>query len=283
MSATLRSADHLVLAAPPGLRFWDAVTARVIADGLRVGAYLQLPAGAGDRRYMAAPNRVGVYAFHDLPRRWVGEPAANAPRADLIIEVRDGLGRFQPFQLRVPLPAQGLVDWGGQAVSLPTALPMSLPEAPAPIPLFSSPTRVAPAGMGVIRATLYDPIARQPAAWAVLEAHHAGAPPVQGLADKDGQVALILAYPAPPAVGKPPPLDLQHWAVRLRAYYGPRAPAPELPDLRRALDQPAAALWAEVTRTHPLGEQMLVFGRELVVRSFDDWGNVLAEVLVTPA
>jgi hypothetical protein len=59
----------------------------------------------------------------------------------------------------------------------------------------------------------------------------------------------------------------QEWSVALDAFFDPLSPVPAIPDLCRTLTQPPAALWADEQQLHPLGEQALRYGSELVVRS----------------
>ena len=123
----------------------------------------------------------------------------------------------------------------------------------------------------------------------MLEARVAGTPPVRGLADQTGRVAIVLPYPepaarpirpaSPPFPGGPALVD-QEWAVTLDAYFEPAAPVPAIPDLCRTLTQPPALLWADAQQRHPLGEQALRFGQELVLRS--EGADDRSMLIVTP-
>jgi hypothetical protein len=116
-----------------------------------------------------------------------------------------------------------------------------------------------------------------------LEVQVSTLPPVRGVADREGRVAVLLPYPEPtPAPARPssPPypggtllLD-QEWPVRISVFFEPEMPAPAVPNLRRTLEQlPAMASIEDAAGTRPLGEQVLRYGQELIVRS----------VVVTPA
>jgi hypothetical protein len=273
MSATLRVLERTTHVAPLGIRFWDEVSARVVFDGLVVEAYAD---GEPERRVAAVPNRLGVFVLGSLPGS--KDPAFELGSGDdalwsqlqtraFVLEVSDRNGHFQPFTVEQPLPAKG--------VTVPPCLAASSAMA---VPLFSTPARPAPEATAVVRANLFfapaggDPV---PAAWAVLEVHVTGQPPARGVADRDGRVAVIFAYPEPVASAAPPlsppetsgpSLWNQEWTVRLAAFYAPATPAPVIPDLCRTLDQPAAMLWTDARGTRQLPDQSLRYGRELIVR-----------------
>lgn len=300
MKLEVRSPDSFTLAAPLGFCFWDGLTARIIGDGLAVRAYLGGAVGARERELIAVPNRAGVYVLRGLPR-FESRPKEALPR-ELRVEVRDEQCRFLPFAFTLSLPAQGLFDWI-YGDGLPPAPPQEPPAPPANksaqkppkrpafIPLFSSPTRTAPAATAVIRAQLFDPVAKRPAAWAVLEARPEGGPPALGIANEGGSIAVMMTYPKLPVIGERTALGERSWPLRLAARYSPAAVTGEPPDLRQVFGQTEAVLWADEDRTTHLGEQTLRFGVEIVVRSLRKQNQELAEkeyeelaeVLVTPA
>ena len=170
----------------------------------------------------------------------------------------------------------------------------ALESNPEPaVPLYSAPTRVAPAGMAVLRAELWNPLTEKPAAFAMLEARAAGEPTARGFADRKGRLALVFPYPEPAAPNggqtPPPPYTKQEWELGLRAFYAPAEPPPPLPEFPAALDQPRATLWADEARTTPLTKATLRAGRELIVRSHQTTTNAPLEqtplpvLLITPA
>lgn len=166
------------------------------------------------------------------------------------------------------------------------------------VPLFSAPARRAGTGMAVIRAELWNPVAKAPASFALFEARVVGRQTMRGVADRQGRVALVFPYPEPTvppdAPGQPapvPPLTRQEWAVEVRAYYKtPAAGAtpPTVPELAATLAQPRAELWADEARSAPLTRATMRFGQELVVRSQRNVANApldpvpLPVLLVTP-
>lgn len=277
MSAPTIVLQRVSRVTPLGIRFWDDATARVISDGLVVDVY---PAGEPELRVSARPNRIGIFVVPRLPGPRdpdfefgagdVGFWQQLQPRPH-VIEVSDRNGHFHPFTIDQPLPVQGL--------AIPPCLPPSSPPIDA-VPIFSTPSRPVPEGMAVLRADLMarvpgrtDPV---PASWALVEAHVAGQPPVRGMADREGRVAVIFPYPEPvasPARPMSPPfppgqsLRDQEWAVRLDVFYDPIAPAPLVPDLCRTLNQGAAMLWADSSASRPLPDQTLRYGQELIVRN----------------
>src|SRR2546428_6671092 len=104
MNDPVRKLERLSILAPLGIRFWDAVTNSIIADGLRVTAY---PLSNPARRVQGFPNRSGVYVLQNLPgMRDIEHGAGDAefwtnlpPRRPFVVEVVDNSRRFQPFQL----------------------------------------------------------------------------------------------------------------------------------------------------------------------------------------
>ncbi|MBI3328079.1 MAG: hypothetical protein HYZ81_15430 [Nitrospinae bacterium] len=291
--------ERLTLVAPLGLRFWDEVSGRAIGDGLLVTTYAET---RPSRRVPALSNRSGIYVLHRIPgvqefANGTGDQAFWAdhpPRWARIVEVVDSARRFQPFQLRLLLPVRGVYDQPPD--------PAGSPPATAPgIPLYSAPNRTVPAAMAVLRADLWDPRGGpdhtgSPAAWVVLTAHVPGRPGVRGIADAQGRVALIFAYPEPvtnvlasPPIASPlsPPaggtsLREQAWVLTLEAAYAPWDPVPAVPNLDDLLAQPPAQLWDDFERTE-LTQATLRFGHELIVHSRDARGAPRSELFITPA
>jgi hypothetical protein len=73
----------------------------------------------------------------------------------------------------------------------------------------------------------------------------------------------------------------QEWSVALDAFFEPLSPVPTIPDLCRTLTQTPATLWADALQLHPLGEQTLRYGRELMVRS--EGADDRSVVIITPS
>ena len=258
-----------------GVRFFDRVSGQLIADGLQV---VETTTGTA-----ATVGPSGVFAVHDLPGLrassfgagddafWSSPPVQES----FVFQLTDTQGRFLPFVFPADVPVQGLFeDDCGVATSPPDATTGS-------VPLFSTPSRVAPAGIAAIRADLKDAETGAGAAWAVLEVSLNGAPVYRGVADADGRAAVFLPYPKPPWHASPPPgsraLSDQTWPVTVTAQYAGAAASPpfpdptsgEPPDLCAVLTQPAGTLLASTSPDAPLGSQTLVFGRELVLRTGD--------------
>ncbi len=129
-----------------------------------------------------------------------------------------------------------------------------------------------------MRADLWDFQTDKPAAWAVLEARLEGQPPVRGLANEQGRIALIFPYPEPaPALvtsppGSPPggarrPLSEQTWLIQLQAFYTPRTPTLPIPHLEDVLNQAPATLLDSLSPLVALSDVSLAFGKELIVKS----------------
>ncbi len=264
--------DTVVLPAPLGVRFADAVTNRLIGDELIVEAYSTFNPESRERAFV---NNANVWVLKRLAQ--VRAVPTSPPDVRFYIEVRDQAERFLPFRFALEPPVSGLLN-------LHDHLRASPPFALSDVPLFSSSARSVPAALGVIRASLVDgsaaPHAAPPAAWAMLEARLDGRTLARGLADEAGRVALIFAYPelnafdgiSPPAVGlgspptRGPALKDQQWSIELRAYYAPVTPTLSVADLSDILLQPPATLWSELNQT-PLADVTLRYGQELIVRS----------------
>ena len=272
--------ETLTLVCPLGLRFWDAVDRAPVSEGLSMQIW---PKSQPDLRIPAVLNRTDVFTFHDLPGMrgieiGAGDDAfwrANPPRFDFVVQVQDTANRFLPFQLPVRLPVRGLSDG---------------------VPLFSSPARVVVSPMGIIRAQLFDPIHRLPAAWTLVEARVEGIVLGRGVADAQGGLLLPLPYPearnSGPAFGSPlgpagVKLNDQTWQVHLSFFYAPQ-PSSSVPDLNQVLKQPPATAWVDEMLSAPLTTATLRFGQELVLRSrallasppASPW---LSTLLITPA
>jgi hypothetical protein len=263
---------------PFGIRFVDEATGADVADPLVVQVY---QVNQPERRVDAQPNRRGTFFVPRLPGP--RDPAFDfgdgglatwetARRRGFVVEVRDRTRQFQPFVIDQLLPAEGLA-W-------PACLPVGSPPSER-IPLFSTPNRQVPPGMAVIRSELRArvtmPDGRRvniPAAWAVLAASIAGQPPVRGIADREGRVAIVAPYPEPVATGARPSsppfasgtgLWDQEWAVQLEAFYQPQLQAPVVPELCRTLAQSSTPLWADGDATRPVSGLALQYGRDLIV------------------
>jgi len=280
--------DRLTSVAPLGLRFHDASTGQTVGDGLTVWAY---PLGQPAAARAMFPNRRGVFILHHAPTLRTVENGTGdddywkdlPPKKDFVIEVRDDLDRFVPFQFVAALPNRGIYEWQDPVLGSPLSTTKS-------IPLYSSPARTAPAGQAVVRADLWDP-ARETtgseAASAVLELFDSDRFVARGIADQKGRVAVMFPYPAPKSfapssppgspLGSPPravgpALTDQVWTFRVRALYAiqspPQVPSTDaLPDLRAVLSQPEAAIWADEAQTDQLSEVALQFGQPLILKS----------------
>jgi len=277
---------------PLGLRFWDRVTESIVDDGFEVTAY---PAAHPTWRTGAFTNRSGVYSFRNLPglreiESGAGDAAfwaAHPPQFDFVVEVIDTAGRYLPFQLPVKLPVRGIY-------SFPDFESASPPGLQSFIPLYSAPARPIAAPMAILRAEMYDPIRKAPAAWAVVEAQAGNAEPVRGIADDQGRVLLPFPFPEPQSFGLGSPLRPggiklvdQAWPVELKFAYTPRTPAPTIPDLAEILNQLPAIAWEDSLLSTPLTGTTLHFGQDVVLRSrgvaSPPVSNVMSVLLITAA
>ena len=258
-----------------GVRFWDRVSGQLIADGLQV---VETATGTAA---LSGPS--GVFAVHDLPGLQAsafgsGDDAFwSSPPVEeyCVFHVTDTQGRFLPFAFTADVPVRGLFADDCGVVASPHD------ATTGAVPLFSTPSRVAPSGIAAVRADLKDAVTGDEAAWAVLEVSLNGAAVYRGVADEHGRTAVLLPYPKPPWHASPPPgsraLSDQTWPVTLSVRYSGASASPpfpdpasgEPPDLCAVLTQPAGTLLASASPEAPLGAQTLVFGRELVLRTGD--------------
>jgi hypothetical protein len=277
--------ERLGRVTPLGIRFWDDAAHVAVSDGLTVTVF---PAERPQLRAQARPNAMSnTFVLPQLPGPRVPEEEFGEGDAafwqqvqprPFVIEVIDRRGYYQPFTLDLSLPFKGL--------AVPPFLGLASPPSEV-VSLFPTASRPVPAGIAVVRADLQTPIDSAgglgPASWAVMEVQAGPTPPVRGLADRNGRVAVLLPYPEPtasPARPSSPPFPSgtslidQEWPVRISVFYEPETPAPDIPHLRRTLDQLPAMPWIEdAGGRRPLGDQVLRYGQELIVRS----------VVVTPA
>lgn len=305
MMAPFQLLERQRLTAPLGVRFWDVAIGASVSSGLRVWAY---PNSDPRRSTQASPNRSGTYVLHhasDLTNFEMGVDSseftdASPARRRFTVEVSDEQRRFLPVKFAADLPCKGLFKWQTTVERAPLDLPNDSPS----VPLYSSILRTAPAGMAVLRAELYEAPSQEindvritkPAAWAMLEARSGGRLLSRGIADEQGRVALILAYPAPhdsissfsssPAVAFTAGLPFlqQEWTIQLQAYYEPTVlsspPAPfspprplgfssnaetSVPNLSNILEQSPVSLFLDEAQTEPLTEVTLMYGPKVFV------------------
>lgn len=288
--------------APLGVRFVDDRSGDLVVDNLVVTAW---PQREPSRRVVAVVGHAGVFSLHDVPglgdlEHGAGGDAywAAAPRRPFVVDVDDLARRFVPFRFTVNLPVRGLLELtcGSPPVHV----------APATgVPMFSTPNRLPLPGAAVMRAELWDAVANAPAAWAVVQASipsalARGVPPVRGVADDRGQIALHLPCPDDedldggsfdsPSGPAPVPLTARTWSVDLVASYGqlpPGSPSPAgrsapIPDLCAAIAQPRATLWSDRARTTPLVRASLSYGRETILRSTGSGAGPQSVLFLTP-
>lgn len=279
--------EWISIVTPLAVRFRDEATLSFYSDDLSVAVY---PLGTPELKTDGVVNRSGVFVFRNLPglrdvEHGSGDAdfwTANPPRLDFVLEVRDAAGRFLPESLRVKLPQRHPL---GLAIGSPIASPpvFQTGDDTAFLPLYSAASRPVPEGMAVLRAELWDADAKEPAAWAMVEATAGEQRTVAGLADAGGRVMLPLPYPKPVValgspLGSPPggspgtggPITQQSWPVTFTVRYGRRTPAPGIPgvpDLADVLTQPAVTAWQETSRTTAWTSATLRYGRELVLAS----------------
>jgi hypothetical protein len=264
MLATLQPGhDRIVRSALLGVQFRDAVTGRVVGEGLQVEIQDLWQA---QRRQPLTSNRSGIFALHGFAGlRGYGDdppPPVNSP-ADpgrFSLTARDTLGRYLPVRLRPELPSPGL--WS------PHGAWTSPPELAPHVPLFSATTRTLPGAMGSLRAELRRASQpSQPVPWARLELWLGAQRIAEGQADEAGRALLLFPLPRPreatlgtsPA-GQPAAFE---WTVTLRAFWNAANRADTVPDFGDLMTQPAAALLQTALPPVPLPALLLRAGETL--------------------
>lgn len=267
MTAMLRSPDRITRTALLGVRFWDEVTRTPVQDG----PVVELRHAANPyKRLRAIPNKRGIHVLHDAPglRRsaygtgddqfWRNPPEGG----ELVLEVTDASGHFQPLEMTAHLPTRGFFT--------PDCLVASPPAAEGYIPLFSTPVRPIPSGMAVVRMELRDWVHGKPVRWALLVVKYQDQMLGRGVADREGKVAVLFPYPEPESHRRasPPEVPTQpSWNLELEVFHSPSLLSQERPDLCALLAQPRARLLDGLSPAADLGPQELTLGRELIVRS----------------
>jgi hypothetical protein len=292
--------ERITRVTPLGVRFWDPAAGEPVGAGLLVTAY---PVARPVQRLPLVSNSRGVYMLRNVPglrafEFGAGDAAfwANLPAPiPYMIEVRDPQMRYISFVFPANVPTQGLMALD----CLPATSPPDLP--PNVVPVYSTPARRFLGTTALIRALLYHPQRRLPAAWAVVEASHQGHLLARGIAAADGQVVLAFDYPEPLESAAPLaspgdnmegiPLHEQGWEITLTARYAPPppdTPPPALPNLCDVFNAPPARLWA--TWNDPPGAHVpfvftLRYGQPHTATSVNasgDTGLPTAVVFVTP-
>lgn len=282
LPSPVRILERITRPAPFGIMFWDFATGAPVGDGLDVTlTLLSRPALTTS----LVPNRNGVWVAARLPGRTDAELAATDDWSTLLktyrIEVADTARRFLPLRLDAELPTGGLYewpDWGDfpQAPLRPLSDGLSPPHvSPGRIPLFSAAERSVGGPLAQVRCELLDAATGLPAAWALVTASHGGSVRGLGLADGLGRAILYFAYPERerPSLSSPPAITDFRWALEIAAYYdpppGPVAEIPDLAQLMAQLDHPCDLFASTMSPPEALGQQLLNFGRPLVMRTDD--------------
>lgn len=289
--------------APLGLRFLDLTRGVSVTDGLVVTAWAT---GTTEPKLIALRSPLsGVYGFRTLPglRRfevverpasdWCGSPPEasppepiaeeltdldilrgmylateeSPPRANFIVFVEDRMERFLPQALILCLPKERLIE----------------------VPLFSSPARLAPAGLGVVRGEVIRQQDAQPAAWALVTASpDNGVTDYVAITDARGMFTIFVPYasPLPSLQGSPPhgsgTIDQLTWPLTIRVFYQPSKQhfVPNLapPDMLSILQQAGAEIYDQLGAHSSRLIRPLRFGIDVVVTTVYQ-----SQLLVDPA
>jgi hypothetical protein len=295
--------ETVTLRAPLGLRFLDLVRGVSVNDGLVVTAWA---AGTTEPKLTALRSPLsGVYGFRNLTglrafemdeqpaSDWCGSPPEGSPpeptaeeltdldtlrglyiaaeesppRANFIVSVEDRMERFLPQTLMMCLPKERLIE----------------------VPLLSSPARLAPAGLGVVRGEVIRQQDGQPAAWALVSASpDNGVTDYVAITDERGMFTVFVPYasPLPSLQGSPPhgsgTIDQLTWPLTIRVFYQPSRQrfVPNLapPDMQSLLEQAGAEIYDQIGVHGSTLMRPLRFGVDLVVTTVYQ-----SQLLVDPA
>ncbi|MEZ4768522.1 MAG: hypothetical protein R2844_08860 [Caldilineales bacterium] len=265
--------------APLGLRFMDLAQGVAVSDGLEVLAW---PLGLQHERRSAVRSPLsGIYGYRALPGLRLFEvgqqpasfwctPGGGSPPQPIELP---GLERplAPDFDGPVPNFALRVDDRNGRFLSL--SLLLCLPkESLVEVPLFSSPSRPALSGQGVLRGQVWDAVNDRPAAWALVTAAPDNTTSYATLADARGVFALFLPYAStlPPLMGSPPHGgDDLRWELTIRVHFEPdgqlRLIGQEPPDLRSLLEQASAQVHDRTGVIDDHIVRLLYLGQELQV------------------
>lgn len=263
--------EKVTITTPLGVRFWDLVTNRPIADGLEAWLYR---ANRPKQRTYGAFNRAAVCVFQNIPslrafERVVGDddPWSLVTPKPWLLEVHDPERRFLPLRFRLDVPHHGLDH---HAALLAGSPPLDIPALPPhSIPLFSAPHRLVTQALAVVRAELHDQTLDQPAAWAFVTVKHDAQTLAYGLTDQRGRIALYFDYPEinHATLGSPPSnqkraLSDETWNLTVEVRYAATTPPPMVPDWHAVVQQPTATLVNGASFT-------LTFGQELNLKTLN--------------
>jgi len=262
-----RVLETLEVFSPLGIRFWDPVLDRQVADGLSVRAWPTSPAAPtgrpGSQAHIARASGTGIYAFARLPGVMPGGDAST-----FVVHVTDTRRRYLPLAFRVTLP----LEYSGVYPQNP------LPSGAQPkgVPLYSASTRDLPHTVAVVRAWLWDAVGERPARHGRMVVSLDGGARWTGLSDGEGRCVVAFPYPdlPPQLVGSPAPSGggnalFDGWEITAEVHHQPSTLLPlsaaRWPDIGSVLDQARAeiAVSPPATSLHA----RLRFGRELVLRT----------------
>jgi hypothetical protein len=279
----VRVLEEIEVFTPLGLRFWDGVLDRAIADGLQVEAW---PIERPGQVRLAARTRSNVYTFRWLPgmrpvEHRYADPdffdASTPQRRTFVLSVRDALERFLPvaFEVALPLPYRGVFLAAGDA--------SPAEAAPPGVHLFSAATRSAGERLMAVRGTLVDADRGAPAAWALVRVDAPHGRVFHGLADTQGRFAVLFPYPSlaegfggsPASFGDGTSIGGRGWDISVSVFYEPgrptALPGTAIPEYRSILDQAQASLWeappSPAETPQPQRALRLGFGQPQVLRT----------------
>ena len=302
--SSLRSPDSMVLPVPLALMLRSAADRRPVNEGLRIRAEL---ASGTSRPFELQTVPSGYWVAHQIPgipaevafdpARWLadGKPYA--------FSVEDPDGRYLPMRFGAPLPRRNALIWPGWAGLNRDRLAPLLPPGsgasfvPDYLPLF--PSSSAPGSRATARLMANLAIretggATRPAAWAMMSVSFGAAVIGLGMSDARGAVAVHFAYPPMPtptpaeaAAGR----DNVSWQLQVRVHCSelgsadaPDAPPPDFAQIITQIEEPPRVVMATIMGAQPpLGDQTLVLGETLILRTALSGGQFASSLFLKPA
>ena len=284
-----RTANQTLL----GIRFWDRLLQRHVADRLLVKAQ-RLSVDHSQRVGKAVAGRVttdGTIAFFGLHSGERVEVDPNAqiwetvpPSVPVVVDMADVQRRYLPFSfvLDVPLDGPGAFKGKGATLSASFWRPARPDVEEQGVFLWTAPSRPAPDGFALLYAQIVVGVGTDPspASHAVVEVRQEEPNTFShfGIADGNGALMLPFPYPPPPEPDEDnyPALRDQTFPLRINVAYQPdhltTLPGSEAPDLKKVLTQGAASIIKEIDEDgDPEAEDTLLttlqYGKSLVLRT----------------
>lgn len=302
--SSLRSPDTIILPVPLALMLRSAADRKPVGEGLRVRAEL---ASGASRPFDLQTVPSGYWAAHQIPgipadvaldpSRWVADGALYN------FNVEDENGRYLPMRFSAPLPRRNALIWPGWAGldrgRLAPLLPPASGASFVPDYLTLFPSSSAGGSQATARVLAHLAVretggATRSACWAMMSVSFGSTVVGLGMSDARGAISVHFAYPPMPA---PTPAEAAagrenvSWPVQIRVYCSelgdpdlPDDPPPDFASIIAQLETtPRVAMATIMGMQPPLGDQTLMLGQPLVLRTAVSGGQFAPSLFLKPA